>query len=226
MNYEQKKGFSLTEVLFAIGILAVGMVFIAGVFPIAIRFVTLAAERSIAAVAADEAFAKIKLYDVNWTDPNFAMGQTVPFGKITKINDFEFAYPSTSLNPDDKQYYWSALCRKTGPRDVQVTVFVCRKTGLFLNRRLPVPVGVSKISNNVLQIEAGKETSINDGYTIVDDAKGYIYRVLERSSAFPDNIILSSQWQGGATGAVWVVPPPVGGGRYTCVAVYQKVIRF
>jgi prepilin-type N-terminal cleavage/methylation domain-containing protein len=232
MNNElkTKPGFSLTEILFAVGILAVGMVFIAGVFPVAICFVTIAAERSIAAVAADEAFAKIKLYDVNWTDPNFAVGQTVPFGKITRINDFEFAYPSTNLNPDDKQYYWSALCKRIGSNDVQITVFVCRKTGLFGNRQLPYAVSVSSIlppkPDEISINNVAEKTFINDGYTIVDNATGHIYRVLERDIVTQNKIILDSQWQGSPPVAVWVVPPPVSGGRYPCVAVYQKIIRF
>jgi prepilin-type N-terminal cleavage/methylation domain-containing protein len=225
MNNElrTKNGFSLMEVLLAIGILSIGMIFIAGVFPAAIYLMTVSTEQSIGAAAADEAFAKIRIYDVNWADPNFAAGRMVR----VEGNIFEFAYPSTIQNPDDKQYYWSALCRKTGLTDVQVTVFVCRKIGSYLNRPVPVLVGVSKIGNNMLQItNAGQATLINDGYTVVDNVTGQIYRVLERSSTIPINIVLDRPWQGGPTGAVWVVPPPAGGGRYPCVAVYQKVIRF
>ena len=60
----KNRGFSLTEVLIAVGILAVGMIFIAGVFPAGIYLTTIATERTIAAVAADEAFAKIKIYAI------------------------------------------------------------------------------------------------------------------------------------------------------------------
>ncbi len=54
--------FSLTEMLLAIAALAVGMLFIAGAFPVAIHFSTRSTEQSIAAAVADEAFATIKLY--------------------------------------------------------------------------------------------------------------------------------------------------------------------
>jgi prepilin-type N-terminal cleavage/methylation domain-containing protein len=241
MNYEllpairvagqTKNGFSLMEVLLAIGILSIGMIFIAGVFPAAIYMTTVSTEQSIAAAAADEAFAKIILYDVNdWTDPGFTAGQMVPAEKIIKkMNSYEFLYPSIGANLNDKQYCWSALCRWINPatsdRSIQVTVFVCRKISSSLSWRLPDKVGVSKINNNVLQIEAGKEAWINDGYTIVDNLTGHIYRVLERDSNIQNRIILDKQWQG-AISAVWVVPSPSGGGRYPCVAVYQKVIRF
>ena len=63
-----RHGFSLTEVVIAIGLLAVGMLFIAGSFPVSVHFTTVATERTIAATVADEAFAKIKLYGIY--DPN------------------------------------------------------------------------------------------------------------------------------------------------------------
>lgn len=72
-----KSGFSLTEVLLAMGTLVVGMIFVAGVFPMAIQLTTIATERSIAAVAADEAFAKVRLYGVNFT--MLQSGRQMPF---------------------------------------------------------------------------------------------------------------------------------------------------
>ena len=256
MNNEQKhSGFSLTEVLIAVGILAVGLTFVAGVFPAGIYLTTIATERTIAAVAADEAFAKIRIYatgdlgnpndDVNLV--NLTQNKMMDFNNPTVfpatsgIKADEFAYPSADTN-DSKQYCWSALCRRAGPdpnRLVQVTVFVCRKTGLGLrypkdNLNVPyydwpTPVKVSVVqggSANELRITSDKRF-INDGYTIVDDATGRIYRVLERyKSPDDDTILLDRRWEGGSSGSVWVVPPPVNGGRYPCIAVYQKVIRF
>ena len=90
-------GFSLTEVLIAVGILAVGMTFIAGVFPVAVHFSTLANEQTLAAVIADEAFAKVRIYGV---DP-----AALPADRQTSFEDawvvppadayLECAYPST-----------------------------------------------------------------------------------------------------------------------------------
>jgi prepilin-type N-terminal cleavage/methylation domain-containing protein len=275
MNTEQKhSGFSLTEVLIAVGILSVGMVFIAGVFPAGIYFATVATERTIAAVAADEAFAKIRIYTVG--DPNKSINlgalradKLRPDETIEDFNDIlpamgdavcnEFLYPTTDTNDSAKQYCWSALFRRDDPnlvdRLVQVTVFVCRKVSLNLEYPkppdgsgtvswpVPVKVGVGyadvQPQENRLRIvtsrpnASGDKTFINDGYTIVDDATGRIYRVLERYR-YPDDdtILLDRDWEGNTPKAVWVVPPPVTGtppvthGRYPCIAVYQKVIRF
>ncbi|MBN2455565.1 MAG: hypothetical protein JXB29_03360 [Sedimentisphaerales bacterium] len=160
MNYELKNsGFSLIEVLLAVGTLAVGMLFVAGVFPVALHFSTLATERSIAAAVADEAFAKIRLYAIG--DPNKAINdEIIQLGELKEdqllpddsiifadilpamkeVIPDEFAYPSTNTDFKTKQYLWSALFRLT-ERDpnspVQVTVFVSRKTNPHLKYRNP-----------------------------------------------------------------------------------------
>ncbi len=254
-------GFSLTEVLLAVGTIAVGMLFIAGVFPVGIHFNTIASERTIAAVVADEAFAKIRLYaagnpiDANDDIVNFlVMDQLTNYGPpIVGINLIEFAYPSDpNMDINRKQFYWSALCRLTEPhidpndprRLVQVTVFVCRKTGphlkypgppdgsaLPVDWPMPVRVEVTGFlgSEMLAMNDPLQKLFINDGYTIVDDEDGQIYRVLERDTPPNDNMLrLDRPWNPGniLPDAVWVVPPPIGGGRGPCIAVYQRVIRF
>ena len=239
MKSERKyRGFSLTEVLLAVGTFGIGMIFVAGVFPVAIHFTTVATERTIAAVVADEAFAKIRLYGV----VDFNLPGCINFNDVSFVNQSEFAYPSTDPDIMQKQYYWSALCRRVDPNSqlVQVTVFVSRKIGaggeyrspvdpinLKVPYPMPVKVAVSPVSGNVLGIEPGRENWINDGYTIVDDLTGDIYRVVKRFADTPGTIELDRSWQGvNPTDWVWVVPPPIGGGRYPCIAIYQKVIRF
>ncbi len=232
-------GFSLTEVLLAVGTLAIGMIFIGGTFMTGIHFSTIATERTVAAAATDEAFAKIKLFGVNLTDPNLATDKLTPLEMISPIAANEFAYPSTT-GSSEKQYYWSALCRPIYPGDanrlVQVTVLVSRKVGSGTvypggaSRPIPVQVGVSTVSGagneNKLVINTPAEQAyINSGYTIADNRTGMLYRVLQNETNAPDTVILDRAWPGGAD-TVWVVPPPVGGGRYPCIAVYQKVIRF
>ena len=233
-------GFSLTEVLLAIGTLAIGMIFVCGTFLTGIYFATISTERTIAAVAADEAFAKIRLYGIGLTDPNLVVDQLAPFEVLNTIAAEEFAYPSTK-SITKKQYYWSALCRRVdsapNSRLVQVTVFVSRKVGNRTTypggaqRPIPVKVGVSTVAGagneNKLTINVpGEETFINGGCTIADNRTGQLYRVLQRDADSPNIIVLDRVWQGGLSDSVWVVPPPVGGGRYPCIAIYQKVIRF
>jgi len=223
-------GFSLTEVLMAVGTLAIGLMFIGGTFLAGIHFSTIATERTIAAVVADEAFAKIKIYGVNPADPNLSINQLVNFEVLNPtIDPNEFAYPSTRMDIAEKQYFWSALCRRAEPdpnRLVQVTVFVSRKVGSGTTWPVPVGVTVTADANELDITVVGEKSYINDSYTIVDNRDGQIYRVLERYASPDNRIRLDRPWEGISPGSVWVVPPPVGSGRKPCIAVYQKGIRF
>lgn len=161
---------------------------------------------------------------------------------VKPVAPVEFAYPSDPCVLD-KNYYWSALCRRVqvysrpGDTMVQVTVFVSRKTGAGTKYYdatggstgqwpVPIKVNVSSISaNNEITITNDlQKTYITAGSTIVEDATGNIYRVTRRDDVDTKKIYLNRNWQGGNT--VWVIPPPVGGGRYPCIGVYQKVILF
>ena len=239
-NRQRHEGFSLTEVLLAVGTLAIGMIFISGTFLTGIHLSTIATEQTIAAVVADEAFAKVRLYGVDLTDPNLASNHATRFDALDPIAPSEFAYPSTK-SPVDKQYYWSALCRLVASdptsRLVQVTIFVSRKVAAGTTypggalRPVPVPVGVSVASglgneSRLTITNQAEQTFINGGGTIVDSQTGLLYRVLQRDADAPDTFVLDKSWQGATTGTVWVVPPPIGGGKYPCIAVYQKVISF
>lgn len=239
-NTRKYRGFSLIEVLLAVSTLAIGMIFIGGTFLTGIYFATISTERTIAAVAADEAFAKIRLYGINLTDPNLVVDQLAPLEALNTIAAEEFSYPSIA-SLAEKQYYWSALCRQVGSgpakRLVQVTVFVSRKVGNSTKypggsqKPAPIKVGVSTVAGagneNKLTINvAGEEIFINGGSTIADNQTGRLYRVWQRDPAAPNIIVLDRPWLEGSNSSVWVVPPPVGGGRYPCIAIYQKVIRF
>ena len=247
INRRRYKGFSLTEVLLAVATLAVGMIFISGTFLTGIHFSTIATERTIAAVVADEAFAKVEIYGNTRSGllSGLYTGSCFDFNDVVLPPLYEFAYPSKGTF-DGKQYFWSALCRAMYPgsvnRLVQVTVLVSRKTGANtrypdpvdpLNLSVPFPrpiaVGVSGTAgDSFLRIEAGMEAFINDGCTIVESSSGRIYRVIERYAPPDDNLIrldrplladqIDAPW--------WVIPPPVGGGRYPCIGVFQRLIRF
>jgi prepilin-type N-terminal cleavage/methylation domain-containing protein len=257
------KGFSLSEVLMATAILAIGLVFIAGTFPVGISLTAATVERTTAAVVADEAFAKISFLGVDDDWPKDAKTDTCTAyedaAKAKKIGSEEFAYPSL-LTTLPSQYCWSALCRPipdVAQRLVQVTVFVSRKvnpalkypypTANDLTRKSgwPKPVQLPCGTINLwwdkadprfftLQPPADTDWIISAGATILNDQTGQLYRVesvdkvVEGSDVFWV-ITLDRPWnQPNQTVApkFWVVPPPVGGGRYPVIGIYQKIIKF
>jgi prepilin-type N-terminal cleavage/methylation domain-containing protein len=151
----KNNGFSLTEVLLAAGILAVGFMLVATTFPVGIKLTTVATERTISAAAADEALAKMEIYGV---DPNklvynslepfdssvlvtsrytdlatyfLGLGMPVP-DSIDAFLDAESLYPSTEaadMSVEQPKYHWSALLLRTGVDTVDAVVFVSRKAG-------------------------------------------------------------------------------------------------
>ena len=141
-----QKAFTLTEVLMAAGILAIGFMLIATIFPVGLKLTTMATERTVAGVVLDEAVAKIKIFDPNMN--NLPAGGMVYFNRGTsdgynrlygkfsgtaaeieaKVVDFVHLYPSTDINTDDKKYSWSALLGKIDDQTAQVIIFVSRKT--------------------------------------------------------------------------------------------------
>ncbi len=278
-NSLRNNGFSLTEVLMAAGILAIGFAFIAGMFPVGVKLTAIATEQTIAPIVTDEATAKIRLYgeiyNASPTDPNsliyklaIAAGLgngyvdfadallSIPRGEFDEID--EFAYPSTDISPQLKKYHWSALCGLLPDGNIHVTIFVSRKTGAGARYRTtnnisyalpgygredadefgdwPVPVKVLVTASGVLGEEkllridpAHDKTLINAGSTIVDDATGQIYRVLERDANISNEIRLDRDWRNWVVPSgdfVWVVPPAEGSGRNPCIGVYQTVIGF
>ena len=228
----------------AVGILSIGMMLVATMFPLGMHLTAVAAERTIAAVVADAAFAKIQLFGVDTARTN-NNNNCIDFNDVLPspivIAPVEFAYPAMEPN-GTSQYYWSALCRKvnniSSDRTVQVIVFVSRKRGAGLTYNnnassMPVPVEVSVglgTSNNKLNItNTGDEGLILSGCTVVDNVTGQMYRVIERSNDTGTEVVtLDRNWDNGtpAPNKVWVVAPPDGGGADPVIAVFQKLIKF
>jgi Tfp pilus assembly protein PilW len=253
----RQRGFSLTETLLAVGTLAVGLLFIAGTFMTGIFLATVSTERTIAAVAADEAFAKIQVFGLDLDAPDLKSTGFMPYEPNAPVG---YLYPST-VDTSGSQYCWVALCRRVSPtsRLVQIVVFVSRKAGTNVRywvrqpdpndltlspSDLPRPVrvkvepsGAATAADELRIVDAvGSDATdesefVNDGSVLVADQTGHIYRVLERYAAQPDVVKLDRLWEedppaSGADQWVWVIPPPISGGRNPFIAVYQRMLRF
>jgi hypothetical protein len=181
-------------------------------------------------------------------------------GAVRKFSNTEIYYPSDpSLT--DHPYSWSAIVRKADNTfadantivPLQVTVFVCRRPGL--TARFPDPNDTRttglvympqpfKINNVTLGTGGSRTIQTNDacvglidaGSTIVEDATGEIYRVLDRDSGrSPVTITLDRDWTATTATSVWILPPPISGysgttpivsGKSPCIGVYQRVMKF
>ena len=211
MKIENRKlkiaaGFSLTEVMMAAGILAIGFMLIATLFPVGVKLISIATERTVAAVTADEAFAKIRIYGM---DPcnlaAMATDELYDFAYVSGVvmDPCEFLYPSADLPDEQRSYNWSALCRKIADpcNSVQVTVFISRKAGaaakfpdpanLASDIDYPKPIRISRFDIDYLPDVFVNEIYIHtddtelakyvvEGAMIVDNRTGRLMTVLSR----------------------------------------------
>jgi hypothetical protein len=171
----------------------------------------LSTERTIAAVVAEEAVAKIGLYGLDPSQTAGTAGQIL-YTRDRKGGDIdvnEFGYPSVPAM--DKQYAWSALTRQIGAdpnsQRVQVTVFVCRMAGM---RTRPIPIQLD-LDN------ADDAKNLYEGSLLVDDVAGRLYRV----ASLQGGVKLDRPWEGGLPKKIWGIPRPQAGGRNPCITVYQ-----
>jgi type II secretory pathway pseudopilin PulG len=223
----QQHGFSLTETLMAVGTLAIGMTFIAGTFLTGIVFSTVSTERTVAAVAVEEAFAKVRIYGLDPANAGLKTDGFVAYEDLTSLPAEEWLYPSIR-KANARQYSWAALCRRVADSNdlVECTVFVSRETGgnpSYWKRQagagslnletsdLPRPVrinviqsGTPVVANEITVQDAvgndaiDERTFVNEGSILVDDATGQVYRVTKRSDVELGRVVLDRPWAGGS----------------------------
>lgn len=222
----------------AVGILSIAMMLIATMFPVAIYLTSVASERTMAAIVADGAFAKIQLYGVDpCDDPCACIDYENELVSKGKIDPNEFSYPSVDPCTNSRQYYWSALYKfDPNSSGYLVTVFVARKTNTGLT--YPNPSGLSYDRPRIITIDANLPTDtnfLNVSYvyppaTIFDNASGRLYRIVDRVD---NKVRLDRRWDEDTLPSlppvkvfIWLVPPPDTGGRNAGIEVYQRIIKF
>ncbi len=100
-------GFSLIEMLFAIGILGLGLIMVAATFPVAVKWTAQNAQSTIGQVLAQKALAYIKTqYGVGSL---YAPPASPTWQLLTGTNWYGF-HPSSS-GPANSIYYWTACIR-------------------------------------------------------------------------------------------------------------------
>lgn len=225
----------------AVGILSVGMMLIATMFPVAIYLTSVASERTMASIIEDEAIAKIRLYGFG------SAAGTGDYESAVSIDPNEFSYPSVDPHNPNPQYYWSAIYRKLSATDpnYQITVFVARKTNAGLMYPDPAnltgpPINTPRLiqisvtvttGSNILTTSTGQAKYLNAQTAIVDDTTGKIYRVIDRKADTAGNpvITIDRNWADGTGNYsvnVWLIPPPTSGGKNADIEVYQRTISF
>jgi prepilin-type N-terminal cleavage/methylation domain-containing protein len=218
-----KRGFTLVETLLALGVLAIGCLCVAGSFCVGIHFSSVATEQTMAAIVADEAFAKVRIFagqDPNWLNnlPPFC----VDFNSTASIDPNEFFYPSTEGVPQD--YYWQALCRKAGPHTYQITVFSCRKIGarpaswLTEIPTLPTP------QPTILDVGNDFGTRLGDPAYIIEPLSGQLYIGNKIAGQEPRYISLADAWPD--TALCWAIPSAAPRTTSPCIRVFQKIVCF
>ncbi len=103
--------FSLVEILVAIFVLSIGLIMIAGIFPVAVKWTADDAQTSIAQVIAKNAVATIETqYPTLNSTSAIALGPyCYNFGNSTPYPNVNPAPAAPSTTPPPGVYYWSAL---------------------------------------------------------------------------------------------------------------------
>ncbi len=231
----------------AVGILTVGLLLVATMFPLGIHFTTISVERTMAAIVADEAFAKVQLrgLDIVRLQSDSAPGMGCQYLRLylnLPFDDSEFAYPSVDLASGNSQYYWSGICRKLvndiDETSVQVTIFVGRKKAVantYGSGNYPIfyTTNVTTAVAGFNEITTGSlGPFINPPTTIIEATTGRLYRVVKRDGTV---LTLDRDWETDmptSTDIRFLRPPDGVGGVTTAtganpdVGVFQRIIKF
>ncbi len=99
----QHRGFSLVEMLVSIFVLGTGMLMVAGVFPVAIKWTNQDSERTVAQIIATNALGSIESEYTGTSPPQFIGPYPYAFG-----TDHPFTVQGSAAQAGNSSYYWSA----------------------------------------------------------------------------------------------------------------------
>ncbi len=244
-RHTRNAGFSLTEVLMAAGILAMGFMMVLTLFPLGLKLTAKQTEATIGTLAAREAFINASLLLQSDTAKAGGVGAAYKdFDDIFGVDDYDarlFVYPSASNVPDEeKKYNTTLLVGNVSGDYAEAIVFSCRRVGE--EARFPIdevsdsdrPVVLSRAVTAVgdLLTFAGGVRPISSYLCfeseIVADNDGQIYKVVEIMAATWQvklDRVVTETIETGTFDKIWFVPPAIGASKSAAVSVSRQSIR-
>jgi hypothetical protein len=127
------------------------------------------------------------------------------------------------------------LCKKADPNYL-FTVFVARRTSPALTypyqgggsgqrpKLIKIAVQVTHNDPNFTITNSAQSQYVNPLAAVVEDANCKIYHIIDRQTP---HATLDRPWEDGTGSAsIWLIPPPVSGGKNADIEVYQEIIKF
>ncbi len=228
---QRQRGFSLTEVLIAVGTLAVGMLFVGGTFVLGVHYSVLTTEKTYTAAVLQKAETMLQLQA--W-DRGDAEGDDLKFAWVELKDPNYFAYPYDQL--DGSQYTWAALVPPAGELGKAI-FFVCRSvdhasysTGEEDEepQTWPRPITTS-VEFEDDDLITSDDDFLRVGSVLVSDKTGLIYRVIGRGTGDQDEAFrvqpeLRDDEEDDQP--FWIIPPNKNTGKNPCISVFSRLMRF
>ncbi len=243
MNMQRKRnsGFSLTEVLMAAGILAMGFMMVLTLFPLGLKLTAKQTEATIGTLAAREAFINASLLMQSGEATGAVAAKYKDFDQIFGVDKYDpslFIYPTASdVLDEDKKYSTTVLLGNANGDYAEAIVFACRRIGVEarfpIDSDNPAILGDRPVALSVNVTASDDLLTFDDGWPIssyicfeseiVSDNDGQIYKVVEVMPT--DGQVRVDRALTGIVGKIWFVPPAVGAGRSAAVGVSRQNIR-